>query len=386
MQLEIPIREGIEGFRSILREIYRAGHISLKDLAYETLIPVSLLSKIVNFLTEKDILTRIPEGILYTENGMQYIEKELNFYGFGISECEECNGLPIYISPRWNGVIEELERIFATRPKVNTTLDQAFADPETSLMRALYLYRNGALEGKKICFLGDDDYTSVATALLYKGFYPEEPKLIPNQLTIIDIDNRILQGIRSHIPKNFNIFTEIWDYRNAVPAKFQNIFDTIIVDPPYSNAGLKLVLSRSLSLLRKELGAEIYLSFAHRAPEEFYNLQKLIIDSGLAIMEIIPRFNYYEGAQILGSTTQMIRLSTTSESIPLIKSNEVLEGPIYTGEISMNFRIYYCKNCEKSIRIGEGCDIKTIEELKKHGCPYCNSHGKFELDEKIKIA
>ena len=43
LQQKIPIREGIEGFRTILREIYRAGHISLKDLAYETLIPVSLL-------------------------------------------------------------------------------------------------------------------------------------------------------------------------------------------------------------------------------------------------------------------------------------------------------------------------------------------------------
>ena len=162
-----------------MREIYRAGCISLHDLSYKTLLPIPVLSKVVNFLIEKEVLSRIPEGILYTEQGMHFIEETLMFYGFGVSDCENCDSLPIFLSPRWNPVLDKLELLFENRPQVDTTLDQAFADPETALLRALYYYKCGALEGKKVAFLGDDDYTSVAIAHLYLSFYPDEPKLIP---------------------------------------------------------------------------------------------------------------------------------------------------------------------------------------------------------------
>ena len=79
LQQKIPIQEGIEGFRSIFREIYRAGHISLFDLAVKTLLPLPVLAKIVNTLIESEILNRIPEGILYSEKGMHFIDHRHDF-------------------------------------------------------------------------------------------------------------------------------------------------------------------------------------------------------------------------------------------------------------------------------------------------------------------
>jgi len=151
VQSKVNLREGIEGYRAILREIYRAGTISLKDLSQKVLIPIPVLSKIVNYLIELKILDRIQAGILYTENGMQFIESELNFYGYGLSKCESCDSHSLYISPRWDETLDLLEDSFEKRPKVDTTLDQAFATAETSLRRALLLYEKGSLEGKKIC-------------------------------------------------------------------------------------------------------------------------------------------------------------------------------------------------------------------------------------------
>ncbi len=383
LQSKITIKEGIEGHRCILREIYRAGHISLQDLSFKTLLPISLLSKIVNFLIEKEILGRIEEGILFTEDGMQFVEAELKFYGIGVSNCEECDNMPLFISPRWDDLLDKIDIVLGSRPKVDTTLDQAFADAETDVLRALFLYQRGALEGKSICFLGDDDYTSLTVASLFEGIVPEEQKLIPNEIMVLDIDERILSGIKAKLPiKSPHIKFKLWDYRQPLPQDLIHKYDTVMVDPPYSLSGLRLVLSRAISLLRKTPGAEIYLSFAHRSAEDTLAMQTLFCELGLAVLEMIPRFNYYEGAGILGNTTQMFRLVTTSQSKALIANDEAYLEKIYTGELNPNVRYYYCNNCGKLILVGKSAEFKTIEELKSKKCPFCASAGPFNLDHK----
>ncbi len=385
IQSKIPLREGSEGYRAIFREIYRAGTISLKDLSQNVLIPIPVVSKIINYLIELKVLDRISAGILYTEDGMHFIESELKFYGYGLSKCESCNGHPAYISPRWDNVLDILEESFEKRPKVDTTLDQAFATAETSLRRALLLYDKGALEGKKICLLGDDDYSSVAIALLFLGFFPENPKLIPDEMVVIDIDNRILEGIQNTLKeKTFNIKYKLWDYRSEIPQDLLNKFDTIMIDPPYSETGLKLTISRAIDMLRNVPGREIYLSFAHRSAAKFLKIQEIITEMGLAIMEISHRFNTYEGASILGNQTQIIRLVTTESTKSIISPNIKYEDLIYTGQISATTRFYYCSKCHKTIEIGEICQIKTIEKLKESGCPYCSSKGPFKIEGKVK--
>lgn len=384
LNAKISLNEGIEGHRAILRAIYRTGHISLQDLAYDTLLPIPVLSKVVNFLIEKDILGRIPEGILYTEQGMKYIEQELGLKGYGVQPCEVCEGFPVYISPRWEPVLDYITPILEQRPEVNTTLDQAFADPETSLIRALYLYNEGALEGKDIALLGDDDFTSVAIASLFLGVYPNDPFFIPQSMTIFDIDERLLTQIKNiQAFHSFPISTMKWDYRLAIPQNALHQFDTILVDPPYSINGLKLVLSRAISLLREEPGAEVYLSYAHRSPQELFEIQKIILEMGFVLLEIHPRFNYYEGGQILGNTTQLMRLTTTSMMTSFVSHAETYQEAIYTGEVNPKIKIYYCTNCQRVIALGKSFQFETIEQLKKNGCPYCQSRGPFELDEKL---
>ncbi|MHA1720155.1 MAG: bis-aminopropyl spermidine synthase family protein [Promethearchaeota archaeon] len=385
IQKKIPLQEGIEGHRTIFREIYRAGLISLKDLSQKTLIPIPLIAKIVNKLIEAKILDRISEGILFTENGMKYIENELNFYGYGIIKCEGCNGHPMYLSPRWDYLLEILEKLFDTRPEVDTSLDQAFATAKSSLRRALLLYERGALEGKKICLLGDDDYTSVAISHLYLGFFPEEPKLIPDELMIIDLDERILNGIKDILTEfDFNVSYKKWDYKKKIPSELLHKFDSIMLDPPYTEAGLKLTLSRAVDMLKEIPGRDIFLSFANRAPDQIFKIQEIITQMGLVITEIFPRFNTYEGASVFGNLTQMIHLVTFSKTKSLVSFDENFEDNIYTGEISPTTRFYYCRNCHKTIEVGDKSNFKTIEKLKENGCPHCGSTGPFNLERKSK--
>jgi N4-bis(aminopropyl)spermidine synthase len=131
------------------------------------------------------------------------------------------------------------------------------------------------------------------------------------------------------------------------------------------------------------LGTEIYLSFAHRAPNELFQLQQKVIEMGLVIQEILPRFNYYEGSDILANVTQMIRLIRTEHASPMIKPDTNYSSAIYTGEISPKIRFYYCNACRKLIELSNNGPIQSIEQLKNQGCPFCKSKGPFDLEEKI---
>jgi predicted methyltransferase len=179
------------------------------------------------------------------------------------------------------------------------------------------------------------------------------------------------------------VTTQTWDYRQAIPTSLLHKFDTVVVDPPYSLSGLVLSISRAIGVLKQQSGTEIYLSFAHRSPSEWLKIQQKLTQMGLAIQEIIPRFNMYEGCDILGNITQMVRLLSTEETKPLVDVDQTYESAIYTGEINPKIRYYYCVACRKLIELSSEGQIKTIEKLKSDGCPYCKSKGPFELDEKI---
>ena len=56
VQAKLHLREGAEGIRRILLTIYRASHISLADLSFETTMPLPICAKVVNFLIEKEFL------------------------------------------------------------------------------------------------------------------------------------------------------------------------------------------------------------------------------------------------------------------------------------------------------------------------------------------
>jgi predicted methyltransferase len=100
-------------------------------------------------------------------------------------------------------------------------------------------------------------------------------------------------------------------------------------------------------------------------------MQKSFVEMGLVISKIAVSFNRYEGGGILGNTSQMIILKTTSQSRPLV--DDSYKGAIYTGEFRVTVRHYKCKECGNVIKVGASEAFKTIEELKEKGCSNCKS-------------
>jgi len=285
--------------------------------------------------------------------------------------CPVCSGKTIIIKDQFRSIVEKLEEYAKLRPRPYTWLDQAFGTPETAVLRALFMLEEGDVEGRRIIFLGDDDLTSIATGLLRAS----------RKITVIDIDERLLELINEASKReDINIECIRHDLRQPLPDRLKDDYDVVFTDPPYTIQGMKLFVSRGIEALRKRKCASVYLSFAHKPPEEMLSLQAAIIEMDLFIRELIPRFNRYEGAEMFANTTFLAKLETTETTHPSIIGP--FQGKIYTGEVSPTIRTYKCK-CGYTIDVGMGKKFRTIEDLKAHGCPRCGRKKGFRITKKI---
>jgi DNA-directed RNA polymerase subunit RPC12/RpoP len=93
---------------------------------------------------------------------------------------------------------------------------------------------------------------------------------------------------------------------------------------------------------------------------------------GLAVHEVIPAFNDYAGASLLGGSSQMVHLLTTQATQPLVEDASY-KAPIYTGESSPTTRLYVCTKCKTNYQVGQGHPFVTIESLKAAACTECGN-------------
>jgi predicted methyltransferase len=370
--IKSQLKEGKEAVRSVLQEIYKHGTIGTKSLARKIHLPIPTIAAVRKELENAGLIGRVKKGAILTESGVEFVTKEMGIIFLDDLLCEICEGTRIDFPHEFDEIFAKLKSYTEQRPIPNTSLDQAFGKPITALRRAYFMLQNGDLEGRKILLLGDDDFTSLAISLLN----------ITTDITVLDIDERLIDIIEKiAIENNHQINCFIHDLRKPIQDELEGQFDTIFTDPPYTIPGLKLFLSRAVQALKRELGRKIYLAFPHRAPNDLIEFQKIIIDHGLAIKEIIPGFNLYDGAEIHGNTTSLIVLITTSKTQAIFEDE--FSGMIYTGEINPTTRTYSCSN-KHLIRIGSAEEIKTIEELKALGCPTCGSIDSFTRISKEK--
>jgi L-amino acid N-acyltransferase YncA/DNA-directed RNA polymerase subunit RPC12/RpoP len=91
---------------------------------------------------------------------------------------------------------------------------------------------------------------------------------------------------------------------------------------------------------------------------------------GLVVNQVNHFFNEYQGASILGGSSQLIHLLTSQATAPAIPESRY-DLAIYTGEVSPTKRSYRCANCGARIEVGRDHAFNTIETLKAQGCPGC---------------
>ena len=316
--LKTKLSEGPEGIEKILRNINNTKGIPIHNLARIVAIPVPVIAAIRKEMEKSGLLTR-DSGMILTHLGESLLKS------IGVSGEKKIFLDHGYIFPDFLEDIKlDLEQIFKSRPAPNYTLDQSHVDATTAVMRAAYLLHHDAIEGRKIIFLGDDDLTSVAIFLV-----SEKLKIYPQEIHIIDLDNRVLDFIETIIAgDHFICNITNTDLRDPINQDLISKFDVFFTDPPYTIEGFKLFVSRGIEVLKNETGKYGLINFPSRTPDETIEIFSLMTQMGLAPQEIVNGFNSYVGAQIHAGKSNMIRCVTSSEMKPIIVDNSI---PIYTA-------------------------------------------------------
>lgn len=219
--------------------------------------------------------------------------------------------------------VKFLERYIGQRPAPERKYDQFTATIETTARRASLLNFFEDIAGKKILFLGDDDFTSVAVANCHTA----------SKVSVLDVDDRILDGIAFiSREENLGIATSNYDVRKSLPASYSGRFDVVFTDPPYTTGGIRLFASRAIQALNpSNKAARIYVCYGNsdKAKERFLPIYEAFNSLGLMIRWAFDKFNRYQGAESIGSASTLFVLDVTSKTKPLVTDN--YDEPIYTN-------------------------------------------------------
>ncbi len=266
--------------------------------------------------------------------------------------------------------ISELSTIYDARPTADVALDQAKCTVETALKRALLALNYTMLLNKRILCLGDDDFISIALAFLLKKIAPHST----TKIIVLDIDRRVLSTI-SKIAKDYElpIKTDYYNVQEPLPKTYAHQFDCVYTDTPYTLIGAQLFLSRAINALKPEAMRHVFFSYAKRSYQKQWELQQSLHAMGFVINNIHYDINNYEGAQILGATSQLFVLQTTDQMISYIPNQRKFMRPIYTGEVERKSVVYQCNHCKNSLTVGAGNEYITITQLHSNGCPSCKN-------------
>ncbi|OGM11032.1 hypothetical protein A2Z22_04175 [Candidatus Woesebacteria bacterium RBG_16_34_12] len=317
---------------------------NILKLSFQTGVPVK---KILDFLFvlkngEKIENEELIKKLGLSKNILNYIKKNLYYLLTPTSETTQISKDKLVLVQKlfkenisneenlladlegsdYKNILEILEKNKKYRLKPLRKYDQFTADLPTVAKRVSLMNFFSDIKGKRILFLGDDDFTSMACAMFGSA----------GNIQILDIDGRILNSIKNVSRQNkLEIQLEKYDAKFDLAKKYKKRFDIVFTDPPYTENGVNLFLSRSIQALNpNNLSARIYLCFggSDRAKERFLPIYKIIYESGLMLRWVFDKFNRYRGASEIGNTSSLFLLDITPKTKALIESD--YNEPIYT--------------------------------------------------------
>ncbi|ADG96656.1 protein of unknown function DUF43 [Segniliparus rotundus DSM 44985] len=195
-------------------------------------------------------------------------------------------------------LLEELRAARARAPKPNRNLDHVAATAETVLRRASWIARRFETNGLRVLFVGDHDLTSLAVA-----------KLCPSaDIAVVDIDEALVEFLAAELSSSGAKFrVRHADLRQRFPADLEAWADLFVADPPYTPDGVALFCARGaqgLRCLAQGRGLVAY-GYGEAQPALGLAVQKAIVGLDCLVEELIPDFNRYQGAQAIGSASDL---------------------------------------------------------------------------------
>jgi N4-bis(aminopropyl)spermidine synthase len=368
----VGLAEGESGVRDVLRAVTRAEPVPTSQVSRLAQLPVPIVTAVCNELRKRGVIDRT-RPVRLTDQAREL----LNAHSPQLdATCPYCGGLGLLIPADLKALTDELEQVAAAAPQARLELDQTHCTVATKLHRVLLMHEAGALDGKDIVLLGDDDLIAIAIARFAAATGTAAGL---KTVTVIDTDPAVLGYIEQQASgSGVTVRLVEHDLREPLPAGLTEAFDVACTDPPYTVAGATLFLSRAVSALRRQPGQHVFFSFGARRPAETLDTQRLIADLGLTIRALIPNFNSYVGVGILAGSSNLYHLRSTEETASLIEAGYA--GPLYTADTRPDqTRPYRCAGCAAIHVVGSAGSTQeapkwaTIADLKAAGCPACGS-------------
>jgi predicted methyltransferase len=360
----VGLAEGPSGVSDVLRAIARSEPVAVREVSRMAELPVPIVAAVCNELRRRGVVDRARPVRLTTAGRELLAAQHVDL----CVSCPECGGSGLVIPGALAGLAARLDRAAAGAPAAKPELAQTHCTVSTKIRRVLAMHEAGALLGRRILLLGDDDLISVAIAAFAVAVGVTAGI---ERLTVIDSDPDVLAWAAVQI-SGTGIDAELveHDLRRPLPSALVGGFDVVCTDPPYTVAGAELFLSRAVSGLAPEPGKRVFFSFGARRPDETLRVQQLIGSMGLAVRALWPNFNEYLGAGILAGTSHLYYLRSTAAAAPLVEGDA--SGPLYTAEARATAaRPYRCAGCRTVHEVGPGGRWPRIAALQQAGCPQC---------------
>ena len=211
-------------------------------------------------------------------------------------------------------IIDQFKKMIRGRPSNNDKIDQYYCTPETNARRLTLLLQEPLISSKQLCFLGDDDITSLMFAM--SGLF--------GSITVFDIDRRIVNFINqlAREIKNPHYKAILYDYRKPRQEIIQ--YDIFHSDPPATIEAVDLVLKKASQFGKQ--GATFYLSWPEYLCDPAYliDLQKVYGKNGWLVTAKFPEFNQYDNRCFFNYITKRDR-----ETLKLfnLTENDILNSP-----------------------------------------------------------
>jgi predicted methyltransferase len=360
----VSLEEGPPGVRTVLRQLARREPVSVRELSRASGLPVPVVAAICNELRGHGLVgTQRPAQL--TEEG-RALTRAVGAPSLA-ARCDECRGRGLRLPPELPAILTALDELERAAPAAHMELDQAHCTPETKALRALLLDEAGVLAGSRLLLVGDDDLTSLTIATMAAAGVVAGP----DEMTVVDVDEDLTRFVAERAG-DLGVRTDVLvhDLREPLPPPLRARFDVAFTDPPYTRAGAALFVSRALEGLAPGAGRDLFFAFGPKSPEVSLSVQRLLTGMGLVTQRMLPRFNDYLGAGIIGGTSDLYHLRTSTSTAPDVAGR--FDGELYTGERARAPRRYVCATCGHEYLVGAGRDLPTVAALKAQGCSACS--------------
>jgi predicted methyltransferase len=224
-------------------------------------------------------------------------------------------------------IVEGTGALMAKAPTARLDLDHVPATAETVVRRALWLDSTYDLADTVLLCVGDHDLTSLAVGQVRPGV----------KVVVVDIDEPTLEYIDARaVDLGFDIWCLAGDLRFGLPGPAIGSADLVFTDPPYTPEGVGLFVTRGLEGLGNRDNGRVIVAYGYsdRHPTLGFQVQSVAYRLGLAYEMMLPAFNRYDGAQAIGSASDLYVWRPTTRTwrsldrfLPDVGMNIYTRGP-----------------------------------------------------------